>query len=122
MHTRPVSQPYACHKIGQQELWLPLGEAAPQRVSFHVLWRCVNRRCHCVRSFLGSLYVFCTTVTTVGYGDIVPYTSGGKWFVMVSCTAGFVVNLVRVCPSHTHTLTKSTPLTFTSLHLKSLKE
>ena len=33
-------------------------------------------------SFMDALYFTITTISTVGYGDIVPATAGGKWFAM----------------------------------------
>ncbi|RJL18598.1 ion channel [Pectobacterium polaris] len=42
-------------------------------------------------SFIDSIYFTCVTVTTLGYGDITPYTSFGKIFVAMQALFGFVV-------------------------------
>lgn len=42
-------------------------------------------------SFIDSVYFTCVTVTTLGYGDITPYTSFGKIFVAIQALFGFVV-------------------------------
>jgi len=45
--------------------------------------------------FIDVFYFTCVTVTTLGYGDIVPVTSGGKLWVIVQTISGFgVLSLV----------------------------
>lgn len=44
-----------------------------------------------VESFMDSIYFTCVTITTLGFGDIVPTTSLGRMFVAVQAVAGIVV-------------------------------
>lgn len=44
-----------------------------------------------VFSFIDSIYFTCVTVTTLGYGDITPYTSFGKIFIALQALFGFVI-------------------------------
>lgn len=41
-----------------------------------------------VKTYLDAVYFSVATVTTVGFGDIVPHTQGGKLLAMVSMVVG----------------------------------
>ena len=53
-----------------------------------------------VDTYISALYWSVTTITTVGYGDIVPVTTGEKVFVIFSVAVGAVTYVVVFQASH----------------------
>ncbi len=74
-------------------LIISVGAVITGTVMFHLLegW-----------SILDSLYFSMVTLTTVGYGDFSPQTSGGKIFAIVYIIAGvgIILNFIQVLFDH----------------------
>ena len=55
-----------------------------------------------------AIWLIVMTVTSVGYGDMVPHTTPGKWIAMFSAVWGIVlISLLVVATTHMFSLTEN---------------
>ena len=82
--------PYSRSGLNQEVLWLPMSRALTMQIK-GFRWATLGFPSEVRGSFVRMLYLSAVTITTLGYGDIVPLTTRARLLVTAEAVLGIIV-------------------------------